>query len=94
VDDCYAGLLWIAEQATDLGAGPAGIVVAGASPGGGLAAGITLMARDRAGVPIAAPVLIGPMLDHRNDTTSSHQFEGRPGACGRESRTSSPGAAC
>jgi acetyl esterase/lipase len=71
VDDCYHGLVWAAEHTADLGIDPARIILAGASAGGGLAAGVTLMARDRGTPAIAAQVLIGPMLDHRNSTTSS-----------------------
>lgn len=76
VEDCYAGLVWTAEHADEIGVDPAKLVVAGTSAGGGLAAGTTLLARDRSGPAIAAQVLICPMLDHRNDTTSSHQFDG------------------
>ncbi|MFD0476450.1 alpha/beta hydrolase fold domain-containing protein [Nonomuraea thailandensis] len=64
---------------------PGRVVVAGASAGGGLAAGVTLMARDRGTPPIAAQVLICPMLDHRNTTTSSRQYAGEPGVWTRES---------
>ena len=84
VDDCYQGLLWIAEHAAELGIDPARIIVAGASAGGGLAAGVTLMARDLGTPTIAAQVLIGPMLDHRNTSTSSRQFSGGPGVWTRE----------
>ncbi|MFJ1596583.1 alpha/beta hydrolase [Streptomyces sp. NPDC088261] len=84
VDDCYQGLLWIAEHADELGVDPARIVVAGASAGGGLAAGLTLMARDRGAPAIAAQMLIYPMLDHRNVTTSSRQYAGEPGVWTRE----------
>ncbi|MGI5238020.1 alpha/beta hydrolase [Dactylosporangium sp. CA-139066] len=84
VEDCYHGLLWTADHAADLGIDPARIIVAGASAGGGLAAGVTLMARDRATPAIAAQVLIYPMLDHRNTTTSSHQYAGEPGVWTRE----------
>jgi acetyl esterase/lipase len=84
VDDCYHGLLWIAEHAAELGVDPDRVVVAGASAGGGLAAGVTLMARDRATPAIAGQVLIGPMLDHRNDSPSSRQFSGEPGVWTRE----------
>lgn len=84
VDDCYRGLLWIAEHADELGIDPARIVVAGASAGGGLAAGVTLMARDGGTLSIAAQVLICPMLDHRNVTTSSRQYSGDPGVWTRE----------
>ncbi|MGA2928426.1 MAG: alpha/beta hydrolase [Solirubrobacteraceae bacterium] len=76
VEDCYAGLVWTAEHADEIGFDAAKLVAAGTSAGGGLAAGTTLLARDRSGPAIAAQVLICPMLDHRNDTTSSHQFDG------------------
>ncbi len=79
VDDCYQGLLWTAEHAGELGIDPARIIVAGASAGGGLAAGLTLLARDLGAPAIAAQVLICPMLDHRNTTTSSRQYSGVPG---------------
>ncbi|MBO7936586.1 alpha/beta hydrolase fold domain-containing protein [Streptomyces sp. S9] len=79
VDDCLQGLLWVAEHAAELGIDPARIVVAGASAGGGLAAGVTLLARDLGSPQIAAQVLICPMLDHRNSTTSSRQYAGTPG---------------
>lgn len=79
VDDCYRGLLWIAEHSTELGIDPARIVVAGVSAGGGLAAGVTLLARDLGGPAIAAQILVCPMLDHRNTSTSSRQFSGVPG---------------
>ncbi|MDT0395719.1 MULTISPECIES: alpha/beta hydrolase [Streptomyces] len=79
VDDCYRGLLWVAEHAAELGIDPARIVVAGASAGGGLTAGVTLMARDLGNPQIAAQMLICPMLDHRNTTTSSRQYSGVPG---------------
>ncbi|MEV6825032.1 alpha/beta hydrolase [Amycolatopsis sp. NPDC051102] len=84
VDDCYHGLLWVAEHAGELGVDPDRIVVAGTSAGGGLTAGVALMARDLGGPPLAAQVLICPMLDHRNDTTSSLQYAGGPGVWTRE----------
>ncbi|MFJ3417931.1 alpha/beta hydrolase [Streptomyces sp. NPDC086082] len=79
VDDCYQGLLWTAEHSEELGIDPARIIVAGASAGGGLAAGLTLLARDLGAPAIAAQLLICPMLDHRNTTTSSRQYSGVPG---------------
>jgi acetyl esterase/lipase len=84
VDDCFQGLRWVAEHAAELGIDPARIVVAGASAGGGLAAGVSLLARDRGGPAIAGQVLIGPMLDHRDNTASSRQFAGGPGVWTRE----------
>jgi acetyl esterase/lipase len=84
VDDCYLGLLWTVEHADELGVDRGRVVVAGASAGGGLAAGVCLMARDRGAPAVAAQVLICPMLDHRNTTTSSVQYSGEPAVWTRE----------
>ncbi len=57
VEDCYAGLVWTAAHAGELGIDQERIVVAGASAGGGLAAAVALLARDRGGRasrPVAA----------------------------------------
>ena len=75
-EDCYAGLAWTAEHAAELGIDPGRLIIAGASAGGGLAAGTALLARDRHGPPLAGQVLMCPMLDDRNTTRSSHQFVG------------------
>jgi acetyl esterase/lipase len=72
LDDCYAALTWTATNANELGIDASRIVVAGASAGGGLAAGLTLLARDRGEVPVAFQLLIYPMIDDRNVTASSH----------------------
>jgi len=65
VVDCYAALRWLADNATTLGVDPARIAVMGDSAGGGLAAGVCLLARDRGGPPVAQQLLIYPMLDDR-----------------------------
>lgn len=64
-EDNYAGLLWLVEHADELNVDPARIVVMGESAGGGLAASLALMARDRGGPRLAGQVLIYPMLDWR-----------------------------
>lgn len=74
VEDAYAGLVWLAEHAEELGVDPERIVVAGASAGGGIAAGVVLLARDRGTPAVAAQVLVCPMLDHRGDTVSTRQY--------------------
>jgi acetyl esterase/lipase len=76
VEDCYAGLVWTHEHAWELGLDPQRILVAGASAGGGISAGLTLMARDRKGPPIIGQILMGPMLDDRNETPSSYELIG------------------
>lgn len=76
IEDCYSALLYTAEHAVELGIDPQKIVVAGMSAGGGLAAGLAHLARDRGGPVLAAQLLMCPMLDERNETRSSHQFSG------------------
>jgi acetyl esterase/lipase len=68
VEDCYAALRWLADNAESLGVDPARIGVMGDSAGGGLAAGVSLLARDRGGPTIAQQLLIYPMLDDRTHT--------------------------
>jgi acetyl esterase/lipase len=74
VEDCYAGLKWVSENAKSLGIDPSKLMISGASAGGGLAAGTALLARDRGGPPICAQHLQYPMLDDRNVTVSSQQY--------------------
>jgi acetyl esterase/lipase len=76
LEDCYAGLVWLAGSQDELGYDAGKLVIAGASAGGGLAAGVTLKVRDQGGPKLAAQVLIYPMLDDRNETVSSYQFDG------------------
>jgi len=76
VEDCYAGLVWVAAHADELGIDPGRIVVGGMSAGGGLAAATTLLARDRGGPAILAQMLLSPMLDDRNDSPSARQMRG------------------
>lgn len=65
VEDCYAALRWLYAQAGELGVEAGRIAIGGASAGGGLAAGLGLLTRDRAEVPLAFQLLIYPMLDDR-----------------------------
>lgn len=76
VEDCYQALTWLAEHAGELGVDPHRIIVTGSSAGGGLSAGVALLARDRGGPAIAGQLLGFPMLDDRNDTVSARQYDG------------------
>lgn len=76
VEDCYAGLVWLAANARELGADPDRIVVMGGSAGGGFAAAISLLARDRGGPALAGQLLLCPMIDNTNTTVSSLQYAG------------------
>lgn len=76
IEDCYAGLAWTARNANDLGIDADHLIVAGVSAGGGLAAGVALMARDKGFPRIRNQVLICPMLDDRFQTPSSCMLDG------------------
>ncbi|WIE56080.1 alpha/beta hydrolase [Curtobacterium sp. MCBD17_003] len=76
IEDCYAGLLWVAAHADELGVDPDRIVIAGQSAGAGLAAGTALLARDRQGPTLLAQILVSPMLDDRDSTVSTMQIDG------------------
>jgi len=76
IEDCFVGLDWTARNAETLRFDPLRLVVMGESAGGGLAAGLALLARDRGGPQLCGQVLTYPMLDHRNETVSSHQLIG------------------
>lgn len=76
VEDCYAGLLWTAGHAAELGIDANRILLGGVSAGGGLAAATALLSRDRKGPALAGQLLVCPMLDHRNTTVSSRQYTG------------------
>lgn len=65
IEDAYDGLLWTAAHAEALGCDARRLAVMGDSAGGGMAAGLALLARDRAGPIISQQVLIYPMLDDR-----------------------------
>jgi acetyl esterase/lipase len=69
VEDCYAALQWLHDNAAALGVNTARIAVRGESAGGGLAAALALLARDRGGPAIAHQNLIYPMLDDRTCIT-------------------------
>jgi acetyl esterase/lipase len=76
---CFAGLVWLTGRARELGVDPAQIVVSGPSTGGGLAAGMRLLARERGGPSLLGQMLQQPMLDDRCDTSSAAQMDGLAG---------------
>ncbi len=76
VEDCYAALVWTADHAENLGIDLSRLLIGGGSAGGGLAAGTTLLARDRQGPALIGQLLIYPMLDDRDETVSTQQIDG------------------
>lgn len=71
VEDNYVALKWVHSSAEQLGVDPARIAVMGESAGGGHAAILAIVARDRGEVPVAFQCLIYPMIDDRTGSTRS-----------------------
>ncbi len=71
LEDCYEALVWMTEN---LPIRKDRVAVIGGSAGGGIAAALTLMARDKKGPAIHYQVLFYSQLDYRMDTPSSHQI--------------------
>lgn len=78
LQDSYAGLRWVADNADELGADAERIAVHGYSSGGGLAAAVTLLARDRGAPRIAYQYLNAPEIDDRLETVSARRFTDTP----------------
>ena len=78
VEDCYAGLAWVADHASALGGDASRIAAHGQSAGGGIAAGLTLLARDRGTPAVAFQYLTYPELDDRLGTASAKRFIDTP----------------
>ncbi|MGW7533568.1 alpha/beta hydrolase [Amycolatopsis sp. NPDC054798] len=78
LEDCYAALEWAVKHAGELGVDPEKVVLHGVSAGGGLAAALALLARDRGGPAIAFQFLSVPELDDRLETASMRRFADTP----------------
>ena len=78
LEDCYAALVWTAENATELGIDPDRIAVGGESAGGGLSAAVALLSRDRGGPALCFQYLGIPELDDRLDSPSMQAFHDTP----------------
>lgn len=77
VEDCYAALKWLSTHADELGIDSERIAVGGSSAGGGLAAALALMARDRGEFHLMFQLLIAPMIDDRTCTLAKpHPYTG------------------
>lgn len=64
-DDCYDSLLWVRDNAAQLGGSADKIILAGNSSGGGLALSTALRARDTGDVKPAFQMPLYPMIDDR-----------------------------
>jgi acetyl esterase/lipase len=64
-EDAFTGVTWLLAHASQLGVDRHRIAIMGDSGGGGVAAGATILARERQ-IALAHQILIYPMLDDRN----------------------------
>lgn len=71
IEDNYAALRWVYGHGSELGVDPARLAVMGGSAGGGHAALLALVARDRGEVPLIFQSLTYPMLDDRTGSSRS-----------------------
>jgi acetyl esterase len=78
LEDSYQALRWLHEEAGQLRIDPARIAVVGHSAGGGLAAALAILTRDRGGPLICFQYLGIPELDDRLSTPSSRAFVTTP----------------
>jgi len=77
IEDAYAGLAWCFSNAAAECFDMTLVGVMGESAGGGLAAALTLLARDRGEYKLAFQHLTYPMLDDRTGVTSEgHDYAG------------------
>jgi acetyl esterase/lipase len=72
-DDCYSAAQWVFANAAELDIDPDNIGIYGGSAGGGLALAVVLMARDRGSMKFKYMMPIYPMIDDRNETSSTHE---------------------
>lgn len=63
IEDSYAATCWTVDNAVDLRVDPTRVAVMGPSAGGNLAAGVALLARDRAQFALRFLLLMVPALD-------------------------------
>ena len=76
LDDVHTAFRWLVDHAAERGIDPERIAIGGASAGGGLAAGATLLARDSGGPLPAFQLLVYPMIDDRTVTRIDHDTRG------------------
>ncbi|KAH8798646.1 Alpha/Beta hydrolase protein [Xylogone sp. PMI_703] len=74
LNDSYAGLVWTADHANELGIDLSKLMIQGTSGGGPIAAGCAIKARDLQYPKLCAQLLSTPMMDDRVSSVSSKQY--------------------
>jgi acetyl esterase len=75
VEDSYAALQWVSENASSINGNASNLVVGGDSAGGNLAAVVSLISKEQNGPDIAGQVLIYPVTSLGYDTKSYQEFQ-------------------
>lgn len=78
LEDCYSACKWTVANADKLNINREKIAVAGDSAGGALAAGVSLLARDRREINIKFQLLIYPVIDKKQNTDSMKLYYDTP----------------
>lgn len=76
VEDAFAAIKWVAENADKIQGDSSRIAVCGNSAGANLSAVVSLLSRDQGGPSIVKQVLICPALDMSSKNTDSFRFFG------------------
>lgn len=74
IEQVWATARWIVAEGASKGLDASRVAVAGDSVGGNMSAALTLLAKERGGVDLAAQVLFYPVTDAAFDTESYHRF--------------------
>ncbi len=74
LEDCYASLLWMYENADSLGIDGNKIALCGSSAGATLALALSLYVRDKGGPQISCQILMNPVITSLGETVSAQQF--------------------
>ncbi|KUO08277.1 alpha/beta hydrolase [Streptomyces sp. DSM 15324] len=74
IEQNFAVARWVVQEGASKGLDASRMAVAGDSVGGNMSAALTLMAKERGGVPLVQQVLFYPVTDASFDTASYHQF--------------------
>jgi acetyl esterase/lipase len=90
LDDCYMTLLWMRDNADELGIDARKFMIAGHSAGGGLTAAVTLKARDTKDVNVAFQMPYYPMIDDQQPKDPARDMD----SPGWDTRTNAFGWAC
>ena len=75
LDDCYMTLLWMRDNADELGIDASKFIIAGHSAGGGLTAAVTLKVRDTGDVNVAFQMPYYPMIDDQQPNDPARHMD-------------------